>query len=145
MTDSNQKLLHDTQSELVKSENSLRELKLGYIRKYLIIKNAYNKKHFDKDTYDKELEKLAKQYEFKVRSLAEDVSFHQKQADKIGDRLNALKELNRINKIMSNYQEKAQKKEEPKKPLSELEKMMQRLQSIGAFEHKDFWGAEDRK
>jgi hypothetical protein len=141
---SNKELLQENSAKLNHSEGSLRKLKLEYIRRFLIIKKAYENKSFSKETYEKELEKLAKQYEYRVRTMTEDVNFYKGEVNKTDDRLKSLEELNRINKIMYRHHHQ-EDPEKPKKSATELEKMVDRLQSVGVFEVKDVWKAPDVK
>ncbi len=140
----NKELLQSNKAKLNDSESALRKLKLEYIRRFLIIKNAHKNNSFDENTYNRELAKLAKQYEHRVRSLSEDVVFYNKEVDETQDRLKALEELNRINKII-HHKDIIAKPEKPKKPLTELEKMVNQLQSIGCFEVNDVWTSPDIK
>jgi len=141
----NQMLLEENRSKLSHSEAELRKIKLVYIRQFLVVKNAYKKGYIDKATYNTRLQKLAKEYEFKVQGTASDVDFYQGEFTKTKTRLGKLNESNRINKILINQQLGGRKKQAKQRPLTELEKMMQRLQSIGCFEAKDVWTAKDRK
>jgi len=140
----NKGLLRENRDKLATSQSDLRRVKLAYIKRFLILKNSYKRGAFTKETYDLELAKLAKSYEFKIRSLVEDKDYYRGQTNQTAERVKALDELNRINRIMhpKKASEKAAKK---KKPLTELEKMMKKVQSTGDwFDVKDVWDAPDR-
>lgn len=144
--ESNKGLLNSNRDKLATSQSDLRRIKLQYIKRFLILKNSYKQGNFTKETYEQELAKLAKSYEFKVHSLVDDVDFYKGEVNQTEDRLKALEELHRIHSIM--HPEKIKKSEEKKKnkrPLTELEKMMKKVQSTGdLFEVKDVWEAPDR-
>jgi len=140
----NKGLLRDNRDKLATSQSDLRRVKLAYIKRFLILKNSYKRGAFTKETYDLELAKLAKSYEFKIRSLVEDKDYYRGQTKQTAERVKALDELNRINRIM-NPKKARGKTAKKKKPLTELEKMMKKVQSTGDwFDVKDVWDAPDR-
>ncbi|WP_372366599.1 hypothetical protein [Candidatus Uabimicrobium sp. HlEnr_7] len=141
----NKGLLKQNRDKLATSQSDLRRVKLAYIKRFLILKNSYKRGAFTKATYDLELAKLAKSYEFKVRSLIDDTTFYKGETKQTKERVKALDELNRINRIMNPKKAAKSQKKKNKKPLTELEKMMKKVQSTGDwYDVKDVWDAPDR-
>ncbi|NUM35686.1 MAG: hypothetical protein HUU50_14155 [Candidatus Brocadiae bacterium] len=134
--EANVDLLDGYQKKLSTSENSLRKIKLEYMRKFLVLKNSFAENRIDKPTYQKELQKVGDEYTYKVKSLSSDQEFYQKETQKTSERLKALQELNRINKIIINN-DKPVPEEAPRK-LTDLERLLEGVNQMGCFEVKNF-------
>ena len=134
--EANVDLLDGYQKKLSTSENSLRKIKLEYMRKFLVLKNSFTENRIDKATYQKELQKIAEEYTYKVKSLSSDRDFYQKETQKTSERLNALQELNRINKIIINNDKPVS--EEQAHKMTDLERLLDGVNQMGCFEVKNF-------
>lgn len=139
--ESNKQLLEQHKKNLGQSETELRAVKLEYIRRYQALKTAYEQGNIDKKIYQRELNKMAEEYRYKVANLSSDRDFYQGQTKETSERLKSLEELQRVNKIILSQEQLNQSINSPKKqekPLTELEKMMQDIRSLQCFEVKDF-------
>ena len=135
----NAQLLQDQQGKLSKSESELRQLKLEYVKRYQVLKSAHTKGHIDKETYDGELQKLARDYQFKVNSFSSDREFYQDELGQTKTRLKKLQETNRINRMFLAKEEAARLTPQGrKKQLTELEKLMHSIRKTGCFAVKNF-------
>ena len=103
----------------------------------MALKNSFEQGSIDKALYDRELQKLAREYKFQIDSLSSDVNFWKGQQGKTDERLKTLDELNRINKIVLN--KKPTKPTAPGQKKTELEATVAKLQSIGCFQVGDVW------
>ena len=144
--DVNLKLLDEHQQKLSASETGLRKVKLEYVRRFLVLKDAFTKERIDKKTYEKELEKLGKDYQFKINALASDTNFYKGEVKKTTEVLQELQEANRINKIFL-AKEEAQKAPavKPQRQLTQLELLMKSIRQTGCFEVKNFCASPEFK
>lgn len=136
--ENNIRILEEYQKNLGTSETTLRKVKLEYMRRFLVLKNSFSQNRIDKATYEKELQKMAQEYSYKVSSLTSDRNFYQTEAKKASERLKALEELNRINKIILTHEKGTPEESEPPRQLTEIEKLLEGIREIGCFEAKDF-------
>jgi hypothetical protein len=139
--ESNKQLLEQHKKNLGQSETELRAVKLEYLRRYQALKTAYEQGNIDKKIYQRELNKMAEEYRYKVANLSSDRDFYQGQTKEASDRLKSLEEQQRVNKIILSQEQWNQNINAPKKeerPKTELEKMVQDIRSLQCFEVKDF-------
>ena len=142
----NTKLLQDHQHNLSKSESELRTLKMEYVKRYQALKSSYTKGYIDKNAYDTQLEKLAREYQFKVNSISGDREFYQDELGQTKTRLKKLQETNRINRMFLAKEEAAQLNSQGrKKQVTELEKLMHSIRKTGCFAVKNFCGSPEFK
>ena len=137
--DTSLKLLDEHKDKLSASETGLRKVKLEYVRRYLVLKNAHEQNRIDKKTYEMELDKLAREYQNKVNSLTSDTSFYKEEVKKTSEVLKELQEAHRINKIFLEKEE-AEKPVPviPPKQLTKLESFMESIKKTGCFQVRNF-------
>ncbi len=136
--ESNRQLLQQHQQSLGKSETTLRQVKLEYIRRFQALKSAKEQGLLDEKTYNQQLAKMAEEYRYKVANLTSDRDFYKGQTDKTEARLKNLEELQKINKIVLSQEQDLNPQTKPQRPLTELEKMMQGIRALQCFENKNF-------
>jgi len=132
--EANARLLEEQKGKLSASEAALRKMRLEYTQRYLMLKNSFEKGRIDKKTYDRELEKIAQEYRFKMGTFVSDRDFYKGEATKTEERLRGLEEYNRINRIVME-QEGGPK---PEKPMNAFESLMQEVKALGCFETRNF-------
>lgn len=146
--EANREMLGSQQGQLSSSETKMRQIKLEYLKRYLALKNSYEQGRIDKQVYYQQLDKLAREYQFQMETLKDDVSFYKDQSGKTDSRLKQLEELQRINKILMAQNPKPKKaenaqSEEKKRVASDLEMVLQRIKAAGCFKPQNVGQASD--
>lgn len=137
--ESNMKLLDEYNQKLSVSETGLRKIKLEYVRRFLILKNAHTTGRIDKKTYEAELEKLAREYQFKINTVASDAGFYKGEVKKTSEILKELQEAQRINKIFLAKEESEKPVQAaPQRKLTQLEKLVAGFRQSGCFEVRNY-------
>ena len=137
--ESNFKLVKTQNKRLTGSQQLLRELKLRYARRFMILKTSYEQGRLNKTTYVQRLNKLANEFEFQQRGLVTDVKFYRREAATTKVRLKNLRQIHQLN--MMTYHRKRPKQTE--KELTALEKLLQSIRRAGKFQVQNVYDAAD--
>jgi hypothetical protein len=136
----NIQLLEEHKSKLGQSETGLRKLKLEYVRRFLILKNAYTQGKFTQKMYEDELDRLGREYQAEVNTLMGDTKFYQGEVNKTQKTIAELEEYQRVNNIFLEKEELEKGyNPAPAKKLSPLEGLISSMHKVpGCFEIRNY-------
>jgi len=135
----NLKLVRTQNKRLTSSQQQLRQLKLTYTGRFMILQGMFEQQRLDKPTYVSRLKTLADEFEFQMRGLVTDVKFYRKESTTTKLRLKNLQQVHKLNMMTLARRRPAK----TKRPLTALEKLLASIRGAGRFRVQNVFDAAD--